>query len=127
MMNHIALHVSDINESGRFYEEVMQLESIPEPFKDGLHLWFQIGINNQLHIIETSEKVILPEKTTHFSFCVESIENFMEHLDLCDIAYGDWEGSPKIPTLRGDGIKQIFFQDPNGYWIEVNNDYPDLN
>lgn len=127
MMNHIALHVSDITESGKFYEEVLQLESISEPFNDGLHLWFQIGVNNQLHIIEASENVILPKKTTHFSFCVEVIEDFTVHLDLYNIAYGNWEGTPKIPTVRGDGIKQIFFQDPNGYWIEVNNDYPNLN
>ena len=23
--------------------------------------------------------------------------------------------------IRNDGYKQIFFQDPQGYWIEVNN------
>ena len=24
-------------------------------------------------------------------------------------------------NIRADGIKQIFFQDPDGYWIEVNS------
>lgn len=122
VLNHIALHVQDIAESGKFYKEVLQLEPIAEPFKDGLHLWYQIGSESQLHIIESPETVIKPEKTTHFSFCVNDIQAFMAHLDNFGIAYGNWEGTPKVPTVRGDGIKQIFFQDPNGYWIEINND-----
>jgi lactoylglutathione lyase len=24
-------------------------------------------------------------------------------------------------NIRADGVKQIFFQDPDGYWIEVNS------
>lgn len=124
ILNHLALHVKNIHESGKFYKNVLQLPSIPEPFKDGLHLWYQVGNNCQLHIIESSVEVIIPEKTTHFSFCVEAMEEFMAHLDTYAIDYGDWEGTPKTPTVRGDGIKQIFFQDPNGYWIEVNNDHP---
>ena len=23
-----------------------------------------------------------------------------------------------------DGVKQLYFVDPDGYWIEINNDYP---
>jgi catechol-2,3-dioxygenase len=24
--------------------------------------------------------------------------------------------------VRPDGVKQIYFQDPEGYWIEINDD-----
>jgi len=27
-----------------------------------------------------------------------------------------------VVQLRPDGIQQIYFQDPDGYWIEVNDD-----
>ena len=31
MLNHIALHVADLEKSGKFYHAVLQLEEIPEP------------------------------------------------------------------------------------------------
>lgn len=123
MLNHIALHVQDLKESGKFYSEVLQLKEIPEPFKDGLHLWYSIGQNSQLHLIQRDEKMIVPGKTTHLCFSVLSIEAFIANLDQFKVEYGNWLGDAKAPTVRVDGIKQIYFQDPNGYWIEVNNDF----
>ena len=38
------------------------------------------------------------------------------------VNYSDQIG--KIPNkinIRGNRIKQVYFQDPNGYWIEVNS------
>jgi lactoylglutathione lyase len=26
-----------------------------------------------------------------------------------------------VPQVRSDGVKQIFVQDPDGYWIEIND------
>ena len=37
------------------------------------------------------------------------------------ITYSDWPGTPGKINVRADGIKQVFFQDPDGYWIEVNS------
>lgn len=124
LLNHIALQVKDLKRSGIFYEQILGLKSIPEPFKDGLHLWFSIGHNTGLHLIQSTEPLILPGKTTHFCFSVKDLEEFMKSLEEYNIFYGNWEGVPKIPTVRGDGIKQIFFQDPDGYWLEMNNDHP---
>ncbi|MDB4013267.1 VOC family protein [Cyclobacteriaceae bacterium] len=38
------------------------------------------------------------------------------------VNYSDWMGEiPNKINIRADGIKQVYFQDPNGYWIEVNS------
>ena len=42
-------------------------------------------------------------------------------LDKMKIIYSDWPGNSNKINIRADGIKQIFFQDPDGYWIEVNS------
>ena len=34
---------------------------------------------------------------------------------------GDLLGTPGAITLRPDGIQQIYFRDPDGYWIEMND------
>ena len=38
------------------------------------------------------------------------------------VKYGDFKGEDGKVTNRPDGIHQIYFQDPDGYWIEVNDD-----
>ena len=50
------------------------------------------------------------------------IEKFIETLTKAGIVYEDFPGKPNTINIRPDGIKQIFFTDPDGYWIEVNND-----
>jgi catechol 2,3-dioxygenase-like lactoylglutathione lyase family enzyme len=42
-------------------------------------------------------------------------------LEKMNLAYSDWPGATNKITIRADGIKQIYFQDPDGYWIEVNS------
>jgi catechol 2,3-dioxygenase-like lactoylglutathione lyase family enzyme len=37
------------------------------------------------------------------------------------IPFSDWPGEPNKITTRADGIQQVYFQDPDGYWIEVNS------
>jgi lactoylglutathione lyase len=39
-----------------------------------------------------------------------------------NIEYSDWPGTPNKNYVRKDGVKQLYFQDPDGYWIEINND-----
>ena len=123
IFNHIALQVVGLEESGGFYEDVLELEPLPEPFKDGLHLWFKIGENLSLHLIKSEAPLVMPGKDTHFCFSMIDLDAFMKRLDALEIFYGNWEGEVKEVTLRNDGIRQIFFQDPNGYWLEANDDY----
>ncbi len=46
----------------------------------------------------------------------------MEHLDKLNVRYGNWKGDAKQTTARPDGVKQIYLQDPDGFWVEVNDD-----
>jgi hypothetical protein len=38
-----------------------------------------------------------------------------------NINYLDANDKPKTYSIRADGVKQLYFKDPDGYWIEVNN------
>jgi len=57
----------------------------------------------------------------HTCFSVPSLEEFMKHLDALNVTYGNWNGEPKKTQLRADGVTQIYLQDPDGNWIEINN------
>ena len=122
-LNHIAVYVHDLKKSTEFYKNVLQLEQIPEPFKDGRHSWFSIGAHSQLHLIQGAPQTTQHDKNTHLCFSVKSVDDFVKRLDKYGVERVNWVGDSKEPNVRVDGVKQIYFQDPDGYWLEINDDY----
>ena len=120
--NHTTIYVVDMNKSADFYEKVMMLKRISEPFHDNKHIWEAIGPHSQLHIVQGAKEMTPHDINIHLAFSVPSVENFAKHLDALNIKYGNWAQTSKEPQVRPDGIKQIYLQDPDGYWIEVNDD-----
>src|SRR3954467_2971068 len=49
--DHTTVYVTDISKSAAFYENVLGLEKLPEPFHDGKHIWYRIGAHSQLHVV----------------------------------------------------------------------------
>ncbi len=120
-LNHIALHVFDLQKSGKFYIETVGLDTIPEPFHDGNHIWLSVGYKSHLHLIGGAKPGIDRDKNTHLCFTVPSVEQFLERLKKINWPYEDWAGTAGGITKRVDGVKQVYFRDPDGYWIEVND------
>lgn len=121
-LNHIAVYVHQLQISTAFYENILMLKKIEEPFKDGRHTWFTLGTAGHLHLIQGAEANIKRDKNDHLCFSVKSIEDFITNLEKHKIEYTNWPGTAKAPTVRVDGVKQVYFQDPDGHWIEINND-----
>ena len=42
-------------------------------------------------------------------------------LEQHGVTYVSVARQPKDITIRADGIRQIYFQDPDGHWIEIND------
>ncbi|NML64745.1 VOC family protein [Hymenobacter sp. RP-2-7] len=120
-LGHIALYVVDLQKSTDFYKNILLLSEIPEPFKDGKHTWFRIGPHAQLHVIQ-GNKAQDHDINTHLAFTVPDLAKFMAHLDKLHVRYGSWKGEAGKFTPRPDGIKQIYLQDPDNFWLEVNDD-----
>lgn len=121
LLNHIALYVVDLQKSSAFYKSVLLLPEIPEPFKDGRHVWLRIGPHSQLHLIQ-GNKAQDHDINTHLAFSVKDLGKFTAHLDKLSVRYGSWKGEARQTTPRPDGVKQIYLQDPDGFWLEVNDD-----
>jgi lactoylglutathione lyase len=120
-LNHIAIYVVNLKASTNFYKDVIGLDTIPEPFHDGKHTWFSIGPKSHLHVIEGAAMATPHEKNNHLCFTVPSVETFVSILDKNNIEYENVAGAKKSITTRVDGVKQIYFKDPDGYWIEIND------
>lgn len=122
-LNHIAVYVVNLQRSTAFYKDIVGLDTIPEPFHDGRHTWFRVAEHSHLHIISGATAATPHDKNGHLCFSVPSVENFIQTLNKAAVPYEDWKGNKQSVTVRVDGIKQIYFQDPDGYWLEINNDY----
>ncbi|MEX0929632.1 MAG: VOC family protein [Balneolales bacterium] len=121
-LNHIAISVTDLQESEQFYRDIIGLEQIPEPFNVGRHAWFNIG-QGSLHVIKASEERVEHNKSNHLCFSVGDLDGFMKKLSSHGVEYADFAGNTGEINLRPDGVRQIYFTDPDGHWIEVNDEF----
>ena len=121
-LNHVALSVKDVDEAVDFFQKVLGLEEIKNRASNSSTRWLHISNGNELHLIPRPDSEIKTDKAVHFALSTENIDEFVKHLLEINVDYTDWIGSVNKDYVRKDGIKQVYFQDPNGYWVEVNND-----
>ena len=119
--NHLALSVKDVDHSIDFYKKVLTLKEITNRSKiEGIR-WLSLGEGKELHLISILKDPFTINKAIHLLLTTPNLDSFAKRLDILKIAYSDWPGAPHTINTRADGIKQIYFQDPDGYWVEVNN------
>jgi lactoylglutathione lyase len=109
VINHIALYVKDLSISTYFYSNIVQLDTIPEPFHDGRHTWFSIGDKSHLHLIQGAAAITAHDKNSHVCFSVVSVNNFIITLQQNKVEYENWAGEKNAVTKRVDGVQQIYF------------------
>lgn len=121
-INHTAIYVVDIQKTGSFYSNVLGLDTVPEPFHDGKHIWYSTGAHTMLHVIAGAPSKKEYYKNQHTCFTVPNFNLFIKKLKQLNWAYEDVAGNKNAITTRVDGVHQIWLQDPDGYWLEINDD-----
>jgi lactoylglutathione lyase len=122
--NHVALSVADVDRSAEFYGRVLNLSEIRKGNVTAGVRWFSMGEGQELHLISPlyyRGEVVKVNKAVHLALTTDRFDEFLKLLETDGVAYGDWQGNSKKTQVRSDGVRQIFFQDPDGYWIEVNS------
>ena len=111
-LNHVAIYVKDVEASAHFYQNILELESIPRPAFNFPGAWFRLGKKQELHLIGNRQEEINLHKRHHFALKVGSAKDAEAFLKKKKVSYTG-------PKARPDGAIQIFFQDPDGYFIEL--------
>ncbi len=119
--NHIALSVKDVNVSAKFYTNVLNLKTIPLPPEAKDVKWMSLGDGKELHLLSVLKDDIKTNKAIHLALSTANFDEFVQKLSEMKVEYSDFPGNLNKINVRPDGIKQVFFQDPDGYWIEVNS------
>ncbi len=119
--NHLALSVTDLNRAAEFYKDILGLEEITNRTAiEGIR-WFSLEDGKELHLISVLKEPVTINKAVHLALTTDDFDGMIRVLTAHHIPYSDWPGQAGKVNVRSDGILQIYFQDPDGYWIEVNS------
>lgn len=118
--DHYTIKVKSLEESAAFYKEVLGLPEIENHTKKDYIRWFSMGEEGELHIVEGDNNSIQTNVGLHMALKTSSLNDVIMHLKSNNILLHDSSGTPHSYTSRADGVRQFYFQDPDGYWIEVN-------
>lgn len=112
-LNHVAIHVADVDASCQFYRDVLQLEPLPRPAFTFPGAWFRLGSRQELHIIGGRERdAVSGRRGNHYALLVDDLDAWESRLRERGIEYHG-------QIQRPDGARQIFFADPDGHTIEL--------
>jgi lactoylglutathione lyase len=120
-LDHIALLVRDLDETARFFTDVLRIREVPDPMGGTEIRWFEFGNGQRFHIQAGDISTTHVEKRTHFAFSAADFDEVLEYLRSRQVAFSDFRGTPGAVNVRPDGMRAVFVQDPNGYWYEIND------
>ena len=123
-IQHCGLVVEDLEKSRWFYGTVVGLEEVSRPPNFTFAgAWFRCPSGDEFHLIVASDTTAPagfkdPGKgkhtglMTHIALEVEDLAATKTHLEdhELEILGG--------PLMRGDGVEQLYLQDPDGYMVE---------
>ena len=116
--NHVSIHAIDLEESVRFYTEVLGMERIPTYTFAFPVQYLRLG-DLQLHLFQRDAD---PPAFHHIGIDVDDFEGAYERVQALGIAERDsfFEDLYELP----DGSVQMYLRDPAGNLIEL--DWPDV-
>src|SRR5437763_16248574 len=112
-LNHVAIHVTDVERSSSFYRSVLQLEPIPRPAFSFPGAWFRLGTNQELHLIANLRSPFFPShENNHFALSVDDLDGWERHLKEAGTDFA-------LRKQRPDGPWQVFLRNPDGHVVEL--------
>lgn len=119
-INHVSVNARDIEESVRFYTEVLGLEPVATPDFGFPVQWLRLG-DVQLHVFEHKQREA--PISHHVAIEVDDFESVLRAVRERGIedrkTFGHW--LYRLP----DGAAQLYLRDPGGNLIEI--DHPDAD
>lgn len=120
-LHHVSLYVRDVNKSAAFYARVLGLSEIPNRVGKSHIRWFDLDGLRTIHLIGGDGVAERPRPfSTHFALVTRQLDEVMAKLKAEEVVFVNLAREPNAVHVRADGVRQIYFQDPDGHWVEVN-------
>jgi len=115
LLHHASLMISDLEASTKFYTEIVGLQQIERPDLGFPGAWFQLGENQQLHILlldnidPTTGRPEHGGRDRHVALTVDDFALARQNLDDHNIVY----------SMSKSGRNALFFRDLDANAIEI--------
>jgi lactoylglutathione lyase len=116
---HVAIQAADIDRSAAFYRDAFGLRLIPTPLAN--RRWMDLGHGFTLHILDGRTAPKASNINEHVALHVDDLAVVTAWLDRRGLPWTDLAGKRSTMQTRFDGVRQIYVQDPDGYWLEVSD------
>lgn len=121
-LHHVSLYVRDVHASAAFYAAALGLEEIPNRVGRADIRWFMLDGLRTLHLIGTDpETERARPMSTHFAVATRRFDEALRRLDAAGVTWMNLARQPGQVHVRGDGKRQVYFQDGDGHWVEIND------
>ncbi len=121
-LHHVSLFVRDVHASAAFYMAALGLEEIPNRVGRPDIRWFILDGLRTLHLIGTDPEAQRPRPmSTHFALVTTRFDDALRRLDDAGVTWMNLARQSRQIHVRGDGIRQIYFQDIDRHWVEIND------
>lgn len=116
---HVAIQAADLDRSAAFYREAFGLHMIPTPLAN--RRWLDLGNGLALHILDGRKAPKPSNRDEHLALHVDDLAVVTAWLDRHHRPWTNLAGDVSTMQTRFDGVRQIYVQDPDGYWLEVSD------
>ena len=114
-INHVSIHAKDLDESVRFYVELLEAELLDTPNFGIPVQWLALG-RTQLHLFERDLK---PTSHHHLGITVDDLEPVYRAAERRG-AFDDEAFRNRLVELPGD-VVQLYVRDPAGNLVEIDH------
>ena len=118
--NHLAVMVNNLKVTGDFYSEILKIEEIDIKSTGLTHRWFKLNDGFEVHLVKSIETLPKKNRNNHLAIQTEDINAVVDYLQKEKIEFSDWSGNINKVQERFDGVLQVYIEDPEGNWIEIN-------
>lgn len=118
-VEHVAIQAADLDRSAVFYHDAFGLRLIPTPLKN--RRWLDLGNGVALHILDGRVAPKPSNRDEHLAIHVDDLATVTAWFDRHGRPWTNLAGKPSTMQTRFDGVRQIYVQDPDGYWLEVSD------
>jgi catechol 2,3-dioxygenase-like lactoylglutathione lyase family enzyme len=120
MLQHINIHVADLERSKQFYTRVLGLRVGPRPPVASVGHWLYLDDRPVIHLVEKTAGGLLAAPNSaidHVAFHGTDLEATRRLLHADGVTFHE-------TVIPRDGSIQLFVHDPDGVKIELNFDPP---
>src|SRR5215204_7548520 len=102
-INHVALHVADLDASVAFYSGVFGFQEIPAAAKG--RRWMSLGKGIELHLLGGRTAPVVDNRSVHLALTSDNLEPIIQRLKERGIAWTDFAGTQgAVSTVRTDSV-----------------------